>query len=148
MNENNYFLAKIYFFYLIYCYYDFRILFDIFLINIFINLINISNIGFHNNILYFLLKCFVNLLSYIYSYYEEYLTKCIKSNIITCNIYILYLKLNNLLLLIFNKIYDKTITILFNKLTTKNKLDTTKNLVEIEKLNTNEEINSFLDKIN
>jgi hypothetical protein len=62
MNENNYFLAKIYFFYLIYCYYDFRMLFDVFIINTFINLIKISNIGFLNNIIYFLLKCFINLL--------------------------------------------------------------------------------------
>jgi len=139
MTDNNYFLVKMYFFYLIYCYYDFRMLFDVFIITTFINLIKISNIGFHNNIVYFLLKCFINLFFHVYNQYENYMTNCIKNNTITFNIYILYIKLNNLLLLIINIIYNKTINLLLNKLFFKlnNKKEIKLNTEEI-KLNTDE----------
>lgn len=144
-NLNTNLSVKFSFLYLIYYYYGYRLLFDVFLIYLYIDLINVSQIGFHNNTLYFLLKILINFLFTMYSNIEYYLLNYIKSNTVSYIGYMCYMKINNLLLSLINKIYNKSITILSNKLF--KKLNFNENNLNTNILDTKENIYSFLNKI-
>ena len=161
VNLNNNFLTKISFFYLIYYYYSYRLLFELCIIYSYINLIDISHIGFNDNTFYFLFKILINILFTIYSNIEYYVLNYIKSNKISYIGYAIYIKINNLLILFINKIYNKSITIISNKIFNnlnihKNNLDNHKNNLDNHEnnlnnhennLNTKEDIYNFFNKI-
>lgn len=141
--DNQGFLVKVSFLFYLYLNYDFRIFFEVAIIYSLMNLIYENNINFNVSTFYFIIYCIINVIFSSLNFISNNIAKISKTNLITNYMFNMYIITNNLILYLYNNIFDIIYSSLIKIFINKNNI--IKNTPK--QLKTNKDIDSFLDSL-